>query len=81
MIYHGTGPTGTVADVNGVMWHKGTGFDPGGAVAAAGEIWFSTFAPSFTVWHWDASRGLGQVDIALVDPNILESTPAGACYE
>jgi hypothetical protein len=80
LIYHGTGPTGTVADVNGVTWHKGTGFDPGWALADAGDIWFSTFAPSLTVWHWDKTRGLGQVDISLVDPNILQSMPAGACF-
>ena len=80
LIYHGTGPTANVSDVNGVMWHKGTGFDPGAAVADGIEIWFSTLAPSFTVWHWDETRGLGQVDIGVVDPNILETMPAGPCF-
>lgn len=80
LIYHGTGPTANVSDVNGVMWHKGTGFDPGTAVSAGAEIWFSTFAPSFTLWHWDQTRGLGHVDIALVDPYVLESLPAGPCF-
>lgn len=79
LIYSGTGPTESVSNVNGVMWHKGSGFDPGAAVAEGAEIWFSTFAPSFTVWHWDKARGLGQVDVALADPNILATMPAGAC--
>lgn len=80
LIYHDTGPTANLSDVNGVTWHKGTGFDPGAGVADGGEIWFSTFAPSLTVWHWDKTRGLGQVDIVLVDPNVLTSMPAGSCF-
>lgn len=79
LIYNGTGPTANLSNANGVIWHKGSGFDPGAAVAEGGDIWFSTFAPSLTVWHWDKVRGLGQVDIALTDPNIFESLPAGAC--
>jgi hypothetical protein len=82
LIYQGTGPTANVSNVNGVMWHKGTGFDPGRALATAygGEIWFSTFAPSLTVWHWDETRGLGKVEIALVEPNLLESVSTGPCF-
>ena len=82
-IYQGTGPTAQLVDSEGTIWHKGSGFDPGFSIAEGGEIWFSTFAPSLTLWHWDRARGLGEVDIALAKPalpKLLESAPAGPCF-
>jgi len=80
VIYHKTGATANVSDVNGV-WFTGAGlFDPAYAFTSGDESWFSTFAPSLTLWHWDATRGLKSVDIGVQDPHVLTSMPAGPCF-